>query len=282
MNINDAPGDAWRRNDTYNTRMPSPPYIPLPPPSGNVTDTITSQARSHPWHPSLQRYDWTAYSKAPDPFTWRYAERRCAQLILPYLYVGPLTSAKDTDFLRREGITIVIAVLAGTSQALGRALQAAANYGVEVKTVSMSTSDLLIPTFGRISAWIDQHITQTTEAGRGSAAPGKILIVCESGNDRSATVVAAHIIEGFHCDVIEAVNVVHQRRFSVNIDEDLRNKLLTYMEMVRARDMVAHHSKAITTTISHKRAFEDSDEEMAFEEDAQSERRVFSPFSGVT
>ncbi|MCP6423762.1 hypothetical protein NL463_31080, partial [Klebsiella pneumoniae] len=43
-------------------------------------------------------------------FDWTYERRREAQMILPYLYLGPMTAAKDEAWMRKEGITMVLGV----------------------------------------------------------------------------------------------------------------------------------------------------------------------------
>ena len=41
---------------------------------------------------------------------WKYESRHHAQHVLPYLFLGPITAARDAKFLRDEGITMLLAV----------------------------------------------------------------------------------------------------------------------------------------------------------------------------
>lgn len=65
--------------------------------------------------------------------------------------------------------------------------------------------------------------------------PGKVLVYCETGNDRSAAVVAAYILAMFDMDMVKAIQIVQAQRFCASFDDATRQLLETWGEMLRAR-----------------------------------------------
>ena len=184
---------------------------------------------------------------------WKYEQRRMAQQILPFLYLGPMSAAKDRIFLQREGITMVIAVrntMSAQAQLLGS--KAAQELGIDTKMVDVAGNQELIAAFPRAIEAINSHLsamyqqdqmrrTQAAAAGQASlqSTTGKVLVFCESGNERSATLVTAYIMAMYATDLIKAIQVVQAQRFAVAFDDSLRNLLLTYETILKAkRDVV--------------------------------------------
>ena len=184
---------------------------------------------------------------------WKYEQRRMAQQILPFLYLGPMSAAKDRNFLQREGITMVIAVR-NTMSAQARLLgsKAAQELGLDTKMVDVAGNQELIAAFPKAIEGINSHLSamyrqdqlRRTQAGATGQAelhamPGKVLVFCESGNERSATLVAAYIMAKYSTDLVKAIQIVQAQRFAVAFDDSLRNLLLTYEMILKAkRDVV--------------------------------------------
>ena len=181
-----------------------------------------------------------------------------AQQILPFLYLGPMAAARDRAFLQREGITMVIAVR-NTMSALAKLLgsKVAQEMGIEARNIDVAGNQELIAAFPGAIALINKHLStmyqiqQAREAqatagvqGHSPYTPGKVLVFCESGNERSATLVTAYIMAMYSVDLIKAVQIVQAQRFAVAFDDSLRNLLSTYEIILRAkRDVVQADSR---------------------------------------
>ena len=183
-----------------------------------------------------------------------------AQQILPFLYLGPMSAAKDQNYLQREGITMVIAVrntMSAQAKLLGS--KAAQDLGIDTKTIDVAGNQELIAAFpvaieainSHLSAMYQQdqsRLTQAAAVGQFTpqSIPGKVLVFCESGNERSATLVTAYIMAMYSTDLIKTIQIVQAQRFAVAFDDSLRNLLLTYEMMLKAkRDVVQADSRSL-------------------------------------
>ena len=88
---------------------------------------------------------------------WAYERRRQAQMILPWLFLGPMVAAKDRDFIAREGITMVLAIRFRDGSMSG-ALQAARDAGLAVATIEAQTYHELIKRFSEITRIVNEHV----------------------------------------------------------------------------------------------------------------------------
>ena len=195
---------------------------------------------------------------------WKYEQRRMAQQILPFLYLGPMSAAKDRSFLQREGITMVIAVR-NTMSAQARLLgsRAAQELGINTLMFDVAGNQELIAAFPRAIEAINSHLSamyQQDQARRTHAAaaaaqaclhstPGRVLVFCESGNERSATLVTAYIMAMYATDLIKAIQIVQAQRFAVAFDDSLRNLLSTYEIILKAkRDVVQADNQLVSVS----------------------------------
>ncbi|KAG9619567.1 phosphatases II, partial [Aureobasidium melanogenum] len=71
----------------------------------------------------------------------------------------------------------------------------------------------------------------------------KVLVFCESGNERSAAVVAAYLMEILaDVDHIKAMQIVQAQRFCVNFDDNVKRLLQGYWDILQARRTTANFS----------------------------------------
>lgn len=129
--------------------------------------------------------------------------------------------------------------------------------GIESKAIDVAGNQELIAAFPRAIAVINTHLSTMYQLQQAKAAPstssgpahssfvpGKVLVFCESGNERSATVVTAYIMAMYSMDLIKAVQIVQAQRFAVAFDDPLRNLLSTYEIILKAkRDVIQADSR---------------------------------------
>ncbi|KXJ85799.1 protein-tyrosine phosphatase-like protein [Microdochium bolleyi] len=197
---------------------------------------------------------------------WTYESRRQAQQILDFLYLGPSSVAKDRQWLRDNGFTMLLAArsswMAGVQ--LMSADRVAAELGIQAAHVDVSGHQELIRAFPDVVRMINNHMLsvyrdQAVSANdaaqqypiqpptdyqnhiaidQGNFKRGKILVFCESGNDRSAGVVVAYLMSVYGLDMVSAAQFVQYKRFSVSLEDDLKQLLLTYQGILEAQRTV--------------------------------------------
>lgn len=242
---------SHKRHHEYSYRLPTPPRIVVPPPT--VTNELPELSVAAT-NPSDEAID-TAFLKELDLeniiqrntlLEWSYERRRQAQVILPWLYLGPLTAAKDQAFLLSEGITMVLAVRSRENTMNG-AIQASRSVCREVYTVEAPSYAVLIRNFPSTAKMINRHIARMhkSTAATGNPQLGKVLVFCESGNEKSAAVVAAYLMELLNdFDHIKSMQVCQAQRFCVNFDDSVKNILRAYWDILQAKRAV-HHSRTV-------------------------------------
>ncbi|MCJ1299426.1 hypothetical protein MMC08_002218 [Hypocenomyce scalaris] len=255
-----TPAYAW----TF--RVPSPPRIIVPPPAldGNgMPDLTIDRVASRDFESSgfdnaefLRTVTYGDFVTANNMLDWKYEQRRMAQGILPFLFLGPVSAARDKEYLQREGITMVLAVrntMSAQAKLLGS--KAASDLQIHHAAVDVAGNQELIAAFPRAIELINSHLStmykrqQGKNATRnqsvlkdGGATPGKVLVFCESGNERSAAVVAAYMMAMYSMDLIKTIQIVQAQRFCVSLDDSLKNLLQSYETIIQAqRDVAASH-----------------------------------------
>ncbi|KAI5781473.1 protein-tyrosine phosphatase-like protein [Geopyxis carbonaria] len=222
---------------SYTAGLPAPPRILIPPPSMSLDHSHTR----HGTHPPLASSTGVLPGSLQD---WKYESRREAQQILPHLFLGPLSAAKDTTFLSLAGITQLLAVRSSMTSRLGARPPLP---GIHYASIDVSNTGNLIGQFARASQIIDEHFVSTLPAGTqlelpldGRRAPlpaggGHTLVYCESGNERSAAVCAAYLMQHMGATAIQAIQMVQGRRFCVCFDDAMKWMLTSYEPIWMAR-----------------------------------------------
>ncbi|KAL6160795.1 hypothetical protein ACJQWK_11866 [Exserohilum turcicum] len=234
-----------RTQHEYTYRLPTPPRIVVPPPTltADMPGLALSGGPGQDLDMSfLSELNLEDIVQTNTLLEWAYERRRQAQMILPWLYLGPMVASKDHAFLKREGITMVIAVRANPKSLTG-ALQAAANVCLEVGSIEAASFYDLTPKFPEAAKMINAHVARVRQHAldtTGQAALGKVLVFCESGNEKSAAVVAAYLMDTLNdFDHVKAMQICQTQRFCVNFDDTLKNILRSYWDIVGARRAIA-------------------------------------------
>ncbi len=233
--------------------MPPPALTPMGIPDLHIDQDSSSKFESSGFANAefLKTVTYGDFMTVNNMVEWKYEQRRMAQQILPFLFLGPVSAARDSKFLQDEGITMVLAVR-NTMSAQAKLLssKAAIELGIEIKYIDVAGNQELIAAFPRAIELINAHLssmyrlkqsskTELAQSEESPSTPGKVLVFCESGNERSATVVAAYLMAMYSMDLIRTVQIVQAQRFAVAFDDSLRNLLQTYDAILRAkRDVV--------------------------------------------
>ena len=201
----------------------------------------------------LKKVTYGKFMTMNNMLEWQYEQRRMAQRILPFLYLGPLTAVRDQAFLQREGVTMVLAVRnTKSAQAKLLGMRAAEELGLHTKMIDVAGNQELIAAFPTAIELINLHLSTVYENEQAKAlsipdsfggyrgpTSGKVLVFCETGNERSAAVVTAYIMAMYAVNLVTAIQIVQAQRFAVSFDDSMRNLLSTYEIILQAkRDVV--------------------------------------------
>lgn len=228
---------------------------------------------------------------------WEYEMRRQAQMILPFLYLGPSSSVKNVDFLQANGITLLLAVRTKNyAQAkLVSGQDTAERLNIEHDSIDVLDDQELVASCPRAIRRINDHISSPEGAKIDTWPPKKVFVFCESGNDRSALIVVAYVMTMLNLPFQQALHMVQHRRFSLCFGMKMRTLLASYQAVLEAKQDVERcrrdaAEQAITTSphllASKKRNHESvrcneaADDEMDIDDDWDSaaDRRPASPF----
>lgn len=243
--MSDISNGYKRNHHEYSYRLPTPPRIIVPPPTitTNMPDLTVANGGAEELDMSfLRELDLEDVVQKNTLLEWAYERRRQAQMILPWLYLGPMVAAKDKAFLEREGITMALAVRSKVNSMMG-AVQAAGEVCMEVATVEAPNFHDLVGIFTQTTRIINTHVArvrQHTLEKTGEPSLGKVLVFCESGNEKSAAVAAAYLMETLNnFDYIKAMQVCQAQRFCINFDDTIKNVLRSHWDIIQARRSVA-------------------------------------------
>ncbi|TPX18927.1 uncharacterized protein E0L32_011405 [Thyridium curvatum] len=206
---------------------------------------------------------------------WRYEARREAQPILDFLYLGPSSVAKDRAFLEGNGITMLLAVRdARMAQARLMSVERTAQaLGLVAEYVDVAGPQEMIQALPLAVQKINDHLldvyrSQAVQIGSGSGGNanangngngtasngledgqividnatfrrGKVLVFCETGNDRSAAIVAAYIMAVFGMDLVRTLQFIGLQRFCATFDDETKHMLQAYEDILAARRAVS-------------------------------------------
>lgn len=239
----------------YTYRLPTPPRIVVPPPTLttevpelHVSGTDPAEGNDTNFLKELNLESIIAKNTLLD---WSYERRRKAQMILPWLYLGPLNAAKDREWLKSEGITMVLAIRSQPKTMVGT-MQIAKETCGQVDSVVAPTYFELVGQLSHTTRLINQHVARIRRMTETTGNPqlGKVLVFCESGNEKSAAVVAAYLMEVLDdFDFIKSMQVCQAQRFCVNFDDSIKNILQNHWDILVARRSVAHsRSELLSST----------------------------------
>lgn len=246
---------AHRAHHEYTYRLPTPPRIVVPPPTLTTDVPELQVAGVDPAEDIntnfLQEMNLESIIAKNTLLDWSYERRRHAQMILPWLYLGPLNAAKDREWLKSEGITMVLAIRS-QARTMANTMQIAKEACGQVESVVAATYFELVGQLSYATRLINQHVAKIRRMTEATGNPqlGKVLVFCESGNEKSAAVVAAYLMEILDdFDFIKSMQVCQAQRFCVNFDDNIKNILQNHWDILVARRSVAQsRSELLSST----------------------------------
>jgi serine/threonine/tyrosine-interacting protein len=252
---------VYKASQPYVQHRPEAPRYVVPPPNldyntGNPVFTLTNAAprvdvSPEYGNPAFLRglVSHGAYHVKHLGLEWRYDQRRAAQKILPFLLLGPGTVAQDLNFIRTQGITMLVAVRSASAVRLQAKLldpsKFASSAGLQTLTLDLDSPYDTITKLPHAIKAINDHLEQScnsTLPASLDSIPAKVLVFCESGNDRSATVVTAYLMVLYGLGAVEAMQLVQSQRFCLAIEDWSKNMLQTFEDILQAkRDVALEH-----------------------------------------
>jgi serine/threonine/tyrosine-interacting protein len=164
--------------------------------------------------------------------------------------------------------------------------------GIASSTVDVEGNQQLIAAFPKAVKTINDHLIYMHRLRQSGATQmsGKVLVYCESGNDRSASVVAAYIMATFSMDMVHTIQFIQSHRYCVALDEALKLLLQSYEQLLQAQSSVslARQSTPVPSNINRtaaKRGRDDFTNEDDMDADMDDDvarfgnRSTFAPFA---
>jgi hypothetical protein len=254
----------------------------------------------------FNRVNLGGFTRRFNSLQWNYEMRRQAQSVMSFLSLGPSACLRDRDYIRSQGFTLLLAVRnKHSAQArLVSGEKAAADVGIMADTIDVLDNQELISTFPRAIRRINDHLagvdSDPDSMDSGDHQKRRVLVFCESGNERSAGVIIAYLMVMLNVGVAEAIHIVQQRRFCSSIEDPMKRILEAFDSILSAKRDV-EQSKHVTAprgaatlapppppqVLTKKRSFQDHreddlalDEEMDVdgEENWFHERKPNAPF----
>ncbi|KNG80987.1 putative dual specificity protein phosphatase 3 [Aspergillus nomiae NRRL 13137] len=225
---------------------------------------------------------------------WKYCMRREAQKILPFLYLGPYASLKNTAWLKAQGFTLLLAIRDERfPHVCGE--NAATELGIEAETFAVAQTQDFVSIGPRLIRTINDHISSSHTPVSNEWPYKKVLVFCETGNGYSGLALVAYLMVMLNLKLHQALAVVHAHRLSVEADEPSRQMLVSFESIIMAKRNVEEVRRATTEgaglmvppqTVCKKRSFTHRNEDEAMEdimdmgadEDTASDRKPVAPF----
>lgn len=194
---------------------------------------------------AISRIPMSAIAYGKNKYSWKYDQRHKAQAILPFLYLGPSSMARDAAYIRDNNITMVIVVRsAHSARTQPRWLDPSRFQScVDIQTATFDIDGPydLITRIKPMMKTMTDHLESRTTTGIGTFEDigGKVLVFCENGNDRSPVLVAAYLMLIFGMSWHESLNFIHAFRFSAAVNGAMNDMLITWEGILRAESDTA-------------------------------------------
>ena len=301
INMAYAPNQPYNHDDQYQ-------YQPsMLQPAGLEDDNITLKLATRPFPLGTQKYGNPDFLRAlsltglkpieytSKKYSWAYNSRHKGQSTVPYLFLGTDAVARDSKFIAENNITMVVAVRSAQSaqrrpQWMDPAIFPACKL-LETTTFDVDSPFDLIQRIQPILKAMTDHL-EVKNIGQNleteDDVKGRILVFCESGNERSPVLVAAYLMLVYGLTWHEGLNYLHAFRFSVSLSGIMNEMLKTWEGIIKAECDIAAATRDRTDTSTGNRKAKrsiddayDSDDTMTDESEVVVRLGV-SPFVDAT
>lgn len=181
--------------------------------------------------------------------SWRYEERNEAQRITPYLWIGPFSLARDPEFVTNRNLIFAVLIRhkrPGYPPLVPAAVKTLEQLNIPSYIIDVFDNRDLIASFpGAIKAINDRLAASKARTGDF----GQVFISCQTGNDLSAALGTAYLLEVTTMQLMPAFQFVHHQRFSINLDDAMRHTLACYYDIIQARRTVGQEMEGVSTQL---------------------------------
>ncbi|KAL4915541.1 protein-tyrosine phosphatase-like protein [Aspergillus aurantiobrunneus] len=225
----------------------------------------------------FKQIDPSIFALPQTEIEWTYNLRRAAQRILPFLYLGPWSCLSNKQWLKQEGISLLLGVrdqrLADSRLFSGQ--KAAVDAGAEIDSFDVVDNQDLIARLPQTIRRINDHIYPSVDSETGAPISRKILVFCETGNGLSALVVVAYCMVMLNMSLAQALNFIHSQRFCIDMEDGFKPMLLAFEGILEAKRDVENAKTTGANSnlappsvgLSKKRSFADQVEDKAMGDD---------------
>ena len=166
---------------------------------------------------------------------WRSEERSQAQQIIPHLWLGPLSAARDSKFLTEAKISMAVVVRyvhpSSPPFVPVLAMKTFESLSIQIYTIDVNHNRHLIAALPAAFQTIDQH--HVFIQGK-TGHLGQVFVCDLTGNEFAAAVTTAFILRTTEIAFQEAVDLVQVQRNSVYMDIATAYTLHTYKTLIDA------------------------------------------------
>ena len=192
---------------------------------------------------------------------WKYEMRKNVQSILPFLIIGPSTEARIRTCIESNGITYLLAVR--STQIISKhpnylnpaRFSSLAGLNIQTATFDLDHPYELISGIKPVVKSINDHLKSSCIQFPITSIDdirGRVMMFCETGNERSAVVVAAYLMVIFGIDAVPAIQIIQSQRFCTNVVDEMKSMLVALEGILRAEKMVATNNMAQAASVRER------------------------------
>lgn len=182
---------------------------------------------------------------------WKYTDRRCMQEIVPGIYIGPLSAARDTKMLDFLDIKILVAARTTSTLNIFKP-RSPEKYRYEYFDIIEGS---LLNSLPRVRPFVETCLSHGQ----------KLLFYDETGNAKAAALVCSYLMESRSMDSQTAYGLIKSKRLSVCLSEHEQYQLAEYETLLKARNNIISHAYTndeLSRTGKRRRHDSDEDEQM--------------------
>ncbi|KAJ2783122.1 hypothetical protein H4R18_001870 [Coemansia javaensis] len=161
---------------------------------------------------------------------WAYDDRYLGQPVVPHIVTGPYHLVRNPDFLAQYGIQVILCIRDPSEMRFlrERDLGGIAFHFLDVPTDVHRAN--IIPQFTQATAILAQLVAERRN----------VLVCCSDGIDKSASFVAAYLMDTYGLRALDAITFVQNHRYCATPSANgYRIKLLEYEPICAARAATA-------------------------------------------